>query len=224
MPQIRPEIIIKELYHVYNRGVDKKVIFPTQKHYLRFVSALRFFNTTTPIVIREYNAGIRSLNKGERLVDICAFILMPTHYHLLLRPRIKNGLSLFMQKIGTGFTSYFNLTNDRSGVLFQGRYKIKHINKDNYARHILAYIPLNALDSEVPQWREEGIGDIRKAKKILLSHPWSSFSSYMSKKEFKDIINKNFIEEFFDNPLDYERFVLSRTIHEDIIDTGIESL
>ncbi len=157
-------------------------------------------------------------------MDIGAFILMPTHYHLLLQPCVEGGLSLFMQKLGTGYTSYFNLKSDRNGVLFQGRYKIKHINKDDYGRHILAYIPLNALDREMPDWREKGLGDLKKARKLLLSYPWSSFSSYIGPNIFGNIIDKNFIKGFFDDARDYERFVLSRTIHNDLSKTGIESL
>lgn len=157
-------------------------------------------------------------------MDVGAFILMPTHYHLLLRPRVENGLSLFMQKLGTGYTGYFNLKNNRNGVLFQGRYKIKHVDKDSYARHILAYIPLNALDSVQPNWREDGIKDIRKAREIMTSHPWSSLSSYVEKNRFPEIINQDFIKDFFDSLKDYEHFVLSRS--EEVVShiTGIESL
>ena len=113
MPTIRPEIIIEEFYHVYNRGVEKRVIFPTKEYYLRFLDALNIFNTTSPVTIRDFYAGIRPLNDdGKKLVDVGAFILLPTHYHLLLKPKIENGLSLFMQKIGAGYTGYFNLKNN----------------------------------------------------------------------------------------------------------------
>lgn len=156
-------------------------------------------------------------------MDIGAFILMPTHYHFLLRPRIENGLSLFMQKIGTGFTSYFNLMQRRSGALFQGKYKVKLVEKDAYARYIQAYIPLNALDKEMPSWRENGITHPQRAREILLAHPWSSFSSYITENRFPGIIDKNFINDFFDNRRDYEQFVLSRTA-DAYDDTGIGSL
>lgn len=205
------KITIGEFYHVYNRGVERRVVFPTKEYYRRFIDALSLFNTTLPITIRDFHTGIRSLNKGERLVDVGAFILLPTHFHLLLRPKIDNGLSLFMQKIGAGYTGYFNLKNNRNGVLFQGKYKVKHLNRDNYARYLLAYIPLNALDNSQPNWREDGIKDIKMAKEILTAYPWSSFSSYTYENKFPGIINQDFIKNFFDHPFDYERFILSRS-------------
>lgn len=220
-----------EFYHVYNRGVEKLVIFPTERHYLRFISALRFFNTTLPVTLRDFlskvstfNTGIRPLLSGERLVDIGAFILMPTHYHFLLQPRVDNGISLFMQKLGSGYTTYFNLKSERSGVLFQGRYKVKHIDKDNYIKHILAYIPLNALDDIQPNWREDGIKNIRKAREVIIFHPWSSFSSYVEKNRFPEIINQDFIKNFFDSGKDYEHFVLSRSEEIIFYATGVGSL
>lgn len=223
---MRPEIIIGEFYHIYNRGVERRILFPANEYYLRFVDALNLFNTTLPINIRDFRTGIRPRNKGKRLVDIGAFILLPTHFHLLLRPKIKNGLSLFMQKIGAGYTGYFNLKNNRSGALFQGKYKIKHLNDDNYARYVLAYIPLNALDNSQPNWREDGVKDIKTAKEILATYPWSSFSSYVYKNKFPDIINQDFIKIFFDDSRDYERFILSRgqEIVDYVNETGIRPL
>ncbi len=233
MARIRPEIIIGDLYHIYNRGVDKRVVFQTERDYFRFIHALKFFNTTLPVAMRDFltksnitKTGVGSMfsEGGERLVDIGAFILMPTHYHLLLRPVSDNGISLYMQKLGSGYTGYFNLKRERSGALFQGRYKIKHVDKDNYTRHILAYIPLNALDYPQPHWREEGIKDVKLAKEILLSHPWSSFYSYIRENKFPGIIDPNFINEFFSGPKDYEDFVLSRS--EEVADyiTGVGSM
>ena len=211
-----------ELYHVYNRGIEKRVVFPHTRYYQRFIHALRLFNTTRPVNLRDFlytksylTTGVRPLyGKEEQLVDIGAFILMPTHYHLLLRPRIENGMSLFMKKIGVGYTAYFNLKQNRSGVLFQGRYKLKHVDKDLYARHIQAYIPLNALDNTVPLWRENGIGDVRKARKMVMNYPWSSFSSYIGENRFSGIIDPTFVNDFFNDNGDYDRFVFSRTASE----------
>ena len=85
------------------------------------------------------------------------------------------------------------------------------MDRDNYARYILAYIPLNALDNSQSNWREEGIKDIKMAEKILLSYPWSSFGSYIHKNKFPNIIDQNFIKIFFDDSQDYKYFVLSRS-------------
>jgi len=209
----RPQMIVGELYHVYHRGIDGRIVFPTKNHYERFISALQLFNTTRSVTLREYfqliKSGVRPLQeKEERLVKIGAFNLRPTHHHMLVRPLVKGGLSLFMQKINSGFTNFFNLKHSRTGPLFEGRYKVKHVNDDRYARHIQAYIPLNALDNAMPNWRK-GILDVKKAKRILHEYPWSSFSSYFGNNKFPGIIDPLFINDFFDNAKDLERYTLS---------------
>lgn len=220
MPSHRPKIVTDELYHVYNRSVEKRIVFPTKHHYNRFLAAIRFFNTTEAVTLREFltaiKTGVQPLRKVEikPIVEVGAFIFMPTHYHLLLRPLVDGGIPLFMQKIGSGYTGFFNLKHDRSGPLFQGRYKIKHINSDQYARHIQAYIALNALDEMMPEWRESGIKDQHRAYKILIEHPWSSFSSYVGENRFPGIINQKFILDFFDDIQDFERFTISWAIKD----------
>jgi len=62
-------------------------------------------------------------NERKLLVDILVWCLMPNHYHLILRQRRDNGIVLFMQKLGSGYTNYFNLKYKRVGSLFQGRFK-----------------------------------------------------------------------------------------------------
>ena len=94
-----------ELYHVLNRGVDKRVIFLSDRDRLRFVNDLYDFNNENRVIntsrsFQKLNdIGCRS-EKDERilLVNIHAFCLMPNHYHLLLSPRVEGGISKFMKK------------------------------------------------------------------------------------------------------------------------------
>lgn len=215
MPIVRPRVVAGELYHVYNRGVEKRVVFPSAAFYQRFVTGMRAFNNSRPVVLREFlkgeNTGVGSLYEGKQLVDICSFILMPNHYHLLIRPREDDGQALFLQKLGAGYTSFFNLKYGRVGALFQGRYKMKRIDSDQYARHIMAYIASNALDHDMPEWRERGVKDHNRAIKILRAHPWSSYASFAGNNAFGDIINTSFVNDFFDSQEDFESFVLSLT-------------
>lgn len=213
MPSPRPLFANGEFYHVFNRGVEKRIIFNSSADYTRFVTAIRLFNTTRPVTLRDFfqPTGIKSLfTEGEKLVQICSFILMPNHFHFLLRQLRDNGISLFMQKMGAGYAGYFNLKYSRVGGLFQGTYKARHIADDRYARYIQAYIPLNALDRAMPKWRE-GIPDVTRAKRIVQNHPWSSISSYTKKNRFPGIIDPLFLKEFFTNTKEFENFVFSWT-------------
>ena len=221
MPTFKPQLAEDEIYHIYNRGIDGKIVFPKNEYYERFVQGLGLFNTTDPVNIKDMivnssNPGIRSQARGgERLVDVGLFNLRPTHYHLLLRQIVPNGISLFMQKIGTGFTTFYNLKNKRSGPLFQGAFRARLADKDRYLKHLFAYIALNSLDADMSEWRDGGITDRKKAEELLINARWSSFGSlFKNDKRFNGVVNEDFIEEFFDSHSELKEFVLSWGVAE----------
>lgn len=180
-----------EIYHIYNRGADKRVIFTDNQDFSRFANCLDEFNDINPALHWKYKSEVQP---RTRVVEILAFCLMPNHYHLLLR-QIKNaGITLFMRKIGTGYTMYFNEKNKRSGTLFQGRYKAKYVDSDSYIRHLAHYIHLNPVGLSASSWQEHGIAS-PKAKAILDDYRWSSWHAYIGKSIFGNFLNKNFIEE-----------------------------
>ena len=76
----------------------------------------------------------------EPLVKIVCFALMPNHLHLLLKETRKNGISTFMKKLGQSMTNHFNLKYKTTGSIFQGAYKGKIINTDEYLRYVAVYI------------------------------------------------------------------------------------
>ncbi len=132
-----------EIFHCYNRGVDKRTIFEDQQDYVYFLKMLRHFNTS------EVVGNLRLLQTREQIdppVTILAYCLLPNHYHLVLRCNdVEGGMSKYMQRIGGGYTMYFNQKNARSGSLFQGTFKAKYIDSDSYLRHILAYVGYNNI-------------------------------------------------------------------------------
>jgi putative transposase len=130
-----------EIFHCYNRGVDKRTIFEDQQDYIYFLKMLRHFNTS------EVVGNLRLLQTREQVnppVTLLSYCLLPNHYHLVLRcNNVENGLSKYMQRVGGGYTMYFNQKYERSGSLFQGVFKAKIIDSDSYLRHILAYVTYN---------------------------------------------------------------------------------
>jgi len=134
----RPEFASEEIYHVYNRGVEKRDVFLNEWDYTRFIHGLFEFNDTHPAISSNVKLSARHRaqelsntklqpypevqprgeveppDKRELLVDILAFCLMPNHFHLLLQQKRDNGIVKFMQKLGTGYTMYFNKKYDRS--------------------------------------------------------------------------------------------------------------
>src|SRR3989344_2853321 len=122
-----------EWYHCYNRGVDKRVVFTEPDDYQRFITLLYTCNGTKQVWISNPTYHNLSsfleddIDRGGPLVEIGAYALMPNHPHLVLKQMMDNGIARFMQKVFTGYTMYFNIKNERTGALFAGTYKYRHV-------------------------------------------------------------------------------------------------
>ena len=178
-----------EWYHCYNRGVDKRKIFYNKNDYERFLLLMYAGNGSVPIHISNLKDKRLSvvlsdslLDKGEPLVEIGAYALMPNHFHILIKEAESGGVTSFMQKILTGYTMYFNKKNKRTGPLFAGVFKSKHIADDRYLKKAFSYIHLNPAKLKEPHWKET----FRKArtplKKFVEDYPYSSLGAYISNK------------------------------------------
>lgn len=208
----KPPFVNNQFYHVYNRGVEKRVIFTNDKDRLRFVHCLFDFNDTNPSInnyyyLNKYNkVGPHYIKKPRKLlVELSAFCLMPNHFHLLLRQKVENGIVKFMRKLGTGYAMYFNKKYERVGSLFQGKFKAVLVNRDEYLTYLPYYIHLNPLDLIMPEWREYKIKDYKKAVDFLDQYRWSSYLDYTGRKNFPSVTQRNFLTEFIGNPDKYRR-------------------
>jgi len=208
------KIVAGNIYHVLSRGVDKRKIFSDDKDHLRFIHDLFEFNNIEPVnnltyyfrkdIARPYIKKPRKL-----LVEILTFCLMPNHYHLLLRPLTDEGVSKFMKRLNMGYAKYFNEKYQRSGALFEGRYKAILVETESHFIHLPYYIHLNPLDIIAPDWRKRKIKDYQKAMNFLENYRWSSFSDYIGKKNFPSITSRELLMEFFEGPENYKKKTLN---------------
>jgi REP element-mobilizing transposase RayT len=137
-----------EFYHVFNRGVDKRLLFNDDADRRRFLKLLYVSNSVTPINVRNIlrnNSDPYTFEREGTLVHIGAYCLMPNHFHLLLTPCVEHGVTLFMQKLGTGYSMYFNKRYNRTGTLFEGPFKSSWADSDVYLKYLYAYIHLNPI-------------------------------------------------------------------------------
>lgn len=179
--------LIGETYHVYNRGAHKQAIFTNEEDYQRFLLLLYLANSEQKIDMRSMLSKYKGRSfvtifeeelSSHSLVDLYSYSLMPNHFHLVLRQKAEGGISAFLKKVLTGYSMYFNTKYEHSGVLFQGRFKSKHIDTESYFRYIFAYVHLNSLDLFEPGWGEKGIHNIEKSRQFVNSYPFSSFVDY----------------------------------------------
>ena len=137
---------VGEFYHVYNRGVDKRSIFQDEDDLNRFFQSMSDFNTLDPIgsiyersFVKEDQLG----SSASKLVNFVAYCLNFNHYHFLVEQVAEEGVQKFMHRLATGYTKYFNEKQDRSGALFQGRFKAIHVETNEYLLQVSAYVNLN---------------------------------------------------------------------------------
>lgn len=186
-----------EYYHIYNRGVDKRAIFSSKNDLNRFFQSMEEFNVKDPIgslYLNGFNKDKPKLRgSASQLVSFIAFCLNPNHYHFILTPLIEKGIEKFMQRLGTGYTLYFNEKQKRSGSLFQGKFKSKHISSNEYLLHVSSYVNLNNCDKN------------GKTKSKLSMSSWSEYVGILN----NNFCNKSIILEQFQSVKEYQKFALS---------------
>lgn len=185
-------------YHIHNRGADNRSIFTEPVDYERFMALLYIANDTASIDMARFLEERRprpdtfATQRGERLVSIGAYSLMPNHFHLLLHEERPGGISAFMHKLKTAYVMYFNARNRRHGTLFEGRFRGRPVLEEKDLERIFSFIHLNPIRLIDPTWESEGIRDIEHAKDFLERYPHSSYQDYIgAARPQNTIINRD---------------------------------
>jgi len=189
--------IENSFYHVYNRGVEKRLIFLDEQDYrvFLFYMDLYLFPKEESIEKIKENINLTEDEKNKRIskllclnnfygkIEILCYILMPNHFHFILKQADKNNMELFMKSLLTKYSQYFNKKYKRVGPLFQGRYKAILIDKEEYLLHLSRYIHINAQEELLKNQN-------------LIDYPWSSYASYI-KGVGPRWLNKEYILSYF---------------------------
>lgn len=155
----RKQYVEDAYYHIYNRGVEKRVIFKDKQDYFVFLSYLKEYLVTknmrelTDIVVNLNSSPLKK-NKALKLIrlnnfaddiSLISYCLMPNHFHFLLKQMSVYAMDKFMNSLGTRYTMYFNLKYERVGPLYQGVYKAVLVSTDEQLLHLTRYIHRNPL-------------------------------------------------------------------------------
>lgn len=205
---------VGEYYHIYNRGTEKRAIFMDGHDYRRFVALLYVCNSIKPVDMNTHFQEGRAflelfgLERGETLVDIIVYCLMPNHFHILIREKTEGGITKFMGKLSTAYSMYFNSKNARTGALFEGRFKAKHANTDEYLKYLFAYIHLNPVKIIDPKWKENGIHDRVTAQNFLNDYEYSSYPDWQGEDRMESkILSRDASPEYFETAKEFDDFV-----------------
>lgn len=203
-----------EYYHIYNRGNSKQKIFHDKQDHKHFIDLLYILNNKNNVCvtdIKRYKTfDLFQVDQQDKLVSIGSYVLMPNHFHILITEKTKDGISKFMQKITTAYVMYYNKKYQRTGALFEGKFKSQHLNTDIYLKYIFSYIHLNPVKLIQKDWKEKGIKNKKEALVFLENYEFSSYADFIgiSRKQQK-IIDVLPFPEYFPKTKDFVAEIFS---------------
>lgn len=206
MPLRQIRLATGQYYHIFNRGVARMPIFHSVYDYrylLRALEYYRFRGVTIKLSSfvhfkkNEQDRVLEEINSTDiPLVTLVAFVLMPNHFHLLVRQDVENGIESYLARAMNSYVRYVNTRIERVGPLFQGVYKSVHIESDEQLVHLSRYIHLNPLVA--------GLVD----RSSFATYPWSSLPSYLGKTD--TFVQPNIVIQQFSTSKQYYEFVMDQ--------------
>jgi REP element-mobilizing transposase RayT len=190
-----------EVYHIYNRGNNKQEIFHDKEDYFRFMSLMFACNSLNNFKSDSLNKNQTpySFERGNTIVSIGAYCLMFNHFHILIKQKTENGISKFMQKLCTSYSMYYNKKYQRTGSLFEGKFKSKISDSDRYLKYLFSYIYLNPIKNIDSNWKEKNIIYKKDIKFFLKNYEYSSFMDFFNKRIHFMILEQKAFPEYFAN-------------------------
>lgn len=147
----RKEVLeIGYIYHIFNKSIAEYKIFNNHEEFSRMIELIRYYQTNNlkprySKFIELQKPPLMAVANSDKLVDIIAYCLMPTHIHLILKQLKKDGISIFVGNILNSYTRYFNTKHKRKGPLWESKFKGVLIDKDEQLFHLTRYIHLNPV-------------------------------------------------------------------------------
>ncbi|MCW8895993.1 MAG: transposase [Sulfurimonas sp.] len=175
----KPRVDFAGYHHTINRGVNRCNIFNNNGDKDTFLKIINKTATIHKVILHD-------------------FVLMDNHYHLLIETQ-KENLSTFMRIINANYAQYFNKRYQRSGHLWQDRYKSKYITSEDYLYTLLRYIENNPIEAGLCV----NIGDypytfasyIFNSKKIYPSFNESILLKEFDIKTLSQFLDKSIMED-----------------------------
>jgi putative transposase len=206
-----------EFYHIFGRGAKKENVFIDDRDKTRFIFLITHFQSPTKI----YNVSwytetfikrgsfstkedkVKEILK-KRSVGLVAFVLMSNHFHLLVHNLEDGILSVYMHRVLTAYSKYFNAKYNKKGHVFEGPFKAIHVKNNTQLLHLSAYIHKNP--KEVKSW--ENTYD---------KYPYSSYQDYIGLNRWGNFLSTEIVLKQFKDQAKYKDFVTESTAKEELL-------
>ncbi len=178
------QYIANSYYHLYNRGVEKRLIFLDDQDYSVFLSYIKTYlepkdDSMLQSILADPSSSSKEKDKALKLlrlnnfsdsIQLIAYILMPNHFHFFVKQTEPDSIDRFMNSLCTRYTMYFNKKQKRVGGLFQSVYKGVLIESEEQFIYLSRYIHRNILE-----FKRKNVIDMR----MLASYQPSSYPDYL---------------------------------------------
>ena len=153
MPRQARKMSKTEIYHIMLRGINKQVIFEDDEDRQKLLETIKYYKT-----VSKY--------------EIYGYCIMSNHVHLLIK-EIKEPLSLAIKRICGSYVYWYNWKYERSGHLFQERFKSEVVESEEYLLTVIRYIHQNPIKAGI--------------SKTVLEYSWSSYNEYVGRVGMIDV-------------------------------------
>jgi len=208
MPTRKP-MLENSVFHIFNRSIAQFEIFRDEKDFERFIWMIRFFSIPQKRLSfsklrrdykehhwREKIQSLAELFPSE--IQIIAYCLMPTHFHLVVFQKKPYAISKFIKKLLASYTQYVNLKRNRKGPLWEGRFKHVLCETDEQLIHLTRYVHLNPvtayLEDKPENWFASSYNEYLAEQPDMICN-WDPFLK----------INSQHYKEFTENRVEYQR-------------------
>jgi putative transposase len=191
------------IYHVFTKSIAGFQIFRSDADYERMRGLLKYYHIAKPLMRfslfvelkDKENYCRKNVDENDKLVELKAYCLMPTHIHLMLKQLKGDGISIFMGNVLNSYSRYFNIKNKRKGPLWESRFKNVEVSTDEQLLHLSRYIHLNPSTANLVEKPEDW--------------KYSSYKEYIEDLDSEDRLC-NFAGHMNIEPWDYKEFVSSQ--------------
>lgn len=213
MPKRKTPLVNNQIYHVFNRGINKQPIFNSILDYQRAVTTIEYYRFSKPhprlsgylsLSLEKRQEVVKLFKDSAINVEILGWCLMPNHFHFLLKQISDNGISNFVANFQNSYTRYFNVKWKKDGPLLLTQFKAVRIEDDDQLLQVSRYIHLNPYSSF-----------IIKSIDNLLNYPWSSLKEYLSSAH---VVKSEEIINLVGSPKKYKKFLLDQADYQRTLD------
>jgi hypothetical protein len=213
--------------HIIKRGARGADIVRDDNDRWRFLRLVRYLNDDN--VPRNWERDITNEHILEGFsrpdmwdeqapyVSVLAYCLMDNHFHLLVQEKVEGGISKFMQRLCTSMSLHFNTKYKEKGTLFQGAYKARTVDSDEYLQYLVAYIQVKNPFERYPGGVQNAVREFDAALEWVMQDPFNSLADYLGMRQ-SALLDHVLVDDIFENQHSFSAF--ARDVIEGKIERG----